>query len=69
MALCTSVMIGLQHTYYSTIEGQGSVELCTVVISGDISGDIADIGYFTTSGLAEGDLCDTVVYADESMAI
>ena len=58
-------MVGLQRTYYSAIEGQGSVELCTVVISGNISGGDVELSYFTTSGLAEGDLCDIVVYTDE----
>ena len=31
-------IIGLQHTFYSVTEGRGSLDLCTVVISGDITG-------------------------------
>lgn len=50
----TPMVIGLKHTFYSVTEGQGSVDICTAVISGDISGGNVEIGYSTTSGLAEG---------------
>lgn len=54
----TTVVIGLQHTFYSVSEGQGSLDICTVVISGALSGGNVEIGYFTTSGLAEGVIWD-----------
>ena len=34
----TSVVIGLQHTSYSATEGQGSLDIGTAVLSGDITG-------------------------------
>ena len=49
-----SVVIGLQHTFYSVTEGQGLLDICTAVLSGDITGGNVEIDYSTTSGLAEG---------------
>ena len=48
--------IGLQRTFYPITEGQGSVEICTVVISGDISGSSIEIEYTTVNGIAKGDM-------------
>ena len=49
-----TVHIGLEQLYYSTVEGQGSVEVCIVVLSGDITGSSFMISYTTIDGLAEG---------------
>ena len=49
-----SLTIGLQPTFYSITEGQESVEICAVVISGDISGGSNEIEYTTVDGLAKG---------------
>ena len=49
-----SLTIGLQRTFYSITEGQESVEICAVVISGDISGGSNEIEYTTVDGLAKG---------------
>ena len=46
--------IGLEQLYYSTVEGQGSVEVCIAVLSGDITGNTFIISYTTIDGLAEG---------------
>ena len=53
--------IGLQHTFFSTTEGQGSVELCTVVISGNISGSSIEIEYTTVDGLARGAMLSYII--------
>ena len=50
----TAVTIGLQQSYYSTVEGQGPVDVCIMVLSGDITGMSYMISYSTTGGLAEG---------------
>ena len=49
-----TVTIGLQQSYYLTVEGQGPVEVCIVVLSGDITGNSFIVSYSTASGLAEG---------------
>lgn len=52
--MAVSVMIGLQQSYYSTVEGQGPVNICITVLSGDINENIFTINYSTSNGLAEG---------------
>ena len=51
----TSVVIGLQHTFYSATEGQGSLDMCTVVISGDITGGSVEaiVKVYTKRGVME----------------
>ena len=49
-----AVTVGLQQSYYPTVEGQGSVEVCLEVLSGDITGNSFVINYSTTDGLAKG---------------
>ena len=49
-----AVTIGLQQSYYSTFEGQGPVEICIALLSGDITGSAFTISYTTINGLAEG---------------
>ncbi|CAI8052157.1 hypothetical protein GBAR_LOCUS28549, partial [Geodia barretti] len=45
--------IGLQQSYYSTVEGSGPVEICLVVLSGDITGNSFSISYSTSNGQAQ----------------
>ena len=52
--MAVSVTIGLQQSYYSTVEGQGPVNICITVLSGDINENIFTINYSTSNGLAEG---------------
>ena len=54
--------IGLQHTFFSIIEDQGSVEVCTVVISGNISESSIEMEYATANGLAKGAMTRIVWY-------
>ena len=49
-----TVKIGLQQLYYSVVEGQGSVEVCIAVLSGNITGSSFIFSYTTIDGLAEG---------------
>lgn len=49
-----TVKIGLEQLYYSTVEGQGSVDVCISVLSGNITGSSFMISYTTIDGLAEG---------------
>ena len=56
----TAVTIGLQQSYYSTMEDQGPVEICIMVLSGEITGMSYIINYTTTAGLAEG-RCSCIV--------
>ena len=46
------VTVGLQQSYFSAVEGQGSVSIA--VLCGDITGSSFNINYFTSDGLAEG---------------
>ena len=46
--------IGLQQLYYSAVEGQGSVEVCIAVLTGDVTDSSYTISYTTIDGLAEG---------------
>lgn len=46
--------IGLQQGYYSTEEGDGFVQVCVEVESGDISGRSISIDYTTADGSAQG---------------
>ena len=48
------VTIGLRQSYYSTVEGQGPVEICISTFSGDFDGNSFTINYSTISGQAEG---------------
>lgn len=52
--MAVSVIIGLQQSYYSTVEGQGPVDICITVLSGDLNENSFTINYSTTNGLAEG---------------
>ena len=49
-----AVTIGLQQSFYSTVEGQGPVEICVATLSGDLSGNNFTINYSTANGQAEG---------------
>ena len=53
-AMTSPVTIGLQQSFYSTVEGQGPVDVCIEVLSGDITGNSFTISYSTSNGLAEG---------------
>ena len=44
----------IQQSYYSAVEGQGPVDICVVVLSGDITGNSFTISYSTSDGQAEG---------------
>ena len=46
--------VGLQQSYYMTVEGEGPVEICLGLLSGDITGSTFIIDYNTINGLAEG---------------
>ena len=46
--------IGLQQSYYSTVEGQGPVEVCIYTLSGDFVGDSFTVDYTTMDGQAKG---------------
>jgi hypothetical protein len=48
-----TVNIGLQQLYYSAVEGQGSVEVCIAVLTGDVTDSSYTISYTTIDGLAE----------------
>ena len=48
------VTVGLQQTYYMTLEGRGPVEICLTLLSGDVTGSSFTINYNTLNGLAEG---------------
>lgn len=48
------VTIGLQQSYYSTVEGQSPVDVCVSVLSGDITGSNFVVSYSTSDGVAEG---------------
>lgn len=52
----TAVTIGLQQSYYFTMEDQGPVEICIMVLSGDITGKSYIISYSTIAVLAEGNV-------------
>lgn len=52
--MTSPVTIGLQQSFYSTVEGQGPVDVCMEVLSGDITGSSFTISYSTSDGLAEG---------------
>ena len=49
-----AVTIGLRQSYYSTVEGEGPVEICISTVSGDFEGSSFSVSYSTTSGQAEG---------------
>lgn len=49
-----NVTIGLRQSYYSTMEGQGPVEVCISALSGDFDGNTFSVSYTTISGQAEG---------------
>ena len=56
------VTVGLQQSYYSTVEGQGPVEVCLSLLSGDIpTGSSFAINYITVDGLAEGKINTTLL--------
>ena len=46
--------IGLQQSFYSTVEGQGPVEICVGTLSGYLSGNNFTIEYSTANGQAQG---------------
>ncbi|CAI8052161.1 Adhesion G-protein coupled receptor V1, partial [Geodia barretti] len=48
-----AVTIGLRQSYYSTVEGEGPVEICISTVSGDFEGSSFSVSYSTTSGQAE----------------
>ena len=48
------VTIGLQQSYYSSIEGNGPVEICIATLSGDFNGNNFTINYSIIDGQAEG---------------
>ncbi|CAI8052979.1 Extracellular matrix protein 3, partial [Geodia barretti] len=50
------VTVGLQQSYYMTVEGEGPVEICLGLLSGDITGSTFIIDYNTINGLAEAPL-------------
>ena len=54
--------VGLQQPYYSTVEGQGPVELCVSILSGDIADNTFVVNYYTIDGLAEGILCTHIQF-------
>ena len=47
------ITIGFEQTSYPAMEDQGSVEVCTVVTSGSLQGDVI-VTFSTQDGSAEG---------------
>lgn len=54
MPMPSVVTIGLQQSYYSTVEGQGPVDVCVSVLAGDVTGSNFAISFSTSDGVAEG---------------